>query len=172
MKLNAVETRVFSDLCAVAVVGDGLPNVGPRHLARSYRHRRSTRNVHRLHRIDRRWQREEDVHHERRRDAKRLPGTVGVDAMAGPYGELFKTTKFTSIGGKGMTANISKKGVREIVGIHGTGISYQSKTAKWAKTPSSSNAPMPRLAKRVSPASVSAFVLVLAAVLWILAHWR
>jgi hypothetical protein len=77
-----------------------------------------------------------------------------------------------SIGGHGLTANISKKGVRKTVGLPGTGVSYQSKTAKWAKAPSSSNAPRPRLAKSVNPGSVLAFVLVLAAILWILAHWH
>ena len=30
LKLNAVEPRVFCDLCGVAVVGDVLPNVGAR----------------------------------------------------------------------------------------------------------------------------------------------
>ena len=33
LKLNAVETRVFCDLCGVAVVSGGLPNIGTRHLA-------------------------------------------------------------------------------------------------------------------------------------------
>ena len=31
-----------------------------------------------------------------------------------------------SVGGHGLTANISKKGVRETVGLPGTGISYQN----------------------------------------------
>jgi hypothetical protein len=77
-----------------------------------------------------------------------------------------------SIGGRGATVNISKKGVRETMSVPGTGISYQSKTAKWAKTPSLSNAPRRRPAKRVSPSSVLAFVLVLAAILWILSNWH
>jgi hypothetical protein len=35
-----------------------------------------------------------------------------------------------SIGGHGLTANISKKGVRETVGLPGTGISYQTKRVR------------------------------------------
>ena len=35
-----------------------------------------------------------------------------------------------SIGGHGLTTNISKKGVRETVGLPGTGISYQTKRRK------------------------------------------
>jgi hypothetical protein len=39
LKLDAIKARVFCDLCGVAVVGDGLQNVGACHLARGYRHR-------------------------------------------------------------------------------------------------------------------------------------
>jgi hypothetical protein len=35
-----------------------------------------------------------------------------------------------SLGGHGLTTNISKKGVRETVGLPGTGISYQTKRRK------------------------------------------
>jgi Protein of unknown function (DUF4236) len=78
-----------------------------------------------------------------------------------------------SVGERGLTTNISRKGLRETVSAPGTGISYQTKTAKWAKVPRSGQPIQKRArAKSVNPGSVLAFVLVLAAILWILAHWH
>jgi hypothetical protein len=73
-----------------------------------------------------------------------------------------------SIGGRGATVNISKKGVRETVSVPGTGISYQTKRVGLSRPHGPAKAPR----QSVSPASMLAFVLVAAAVLWILAHWH
>jgi hypothetical protein len=77
-----------------------------------------------------------------------------------------------SVGERGLTTNISRKGLRETVSVPGTGLSYQTGTAEWKKAHGAYNASRPLPAKRVSSASVLAFVMVLAAVLWILSHWH
>jgi hypothetical protein len=71
-----------------------------------------------------------------------------------------------SVGESGLTTNISKKGVRETVGLPGTGISYQTRRVGVSHPQRRAEAPR----QSVSPMSVLAFVLVLAAVLWILGH--
>jgi Protein of unknown function (DUF4236) len=77
-----------------------------------------------------------------------------------------------SIGGHGATINLSRKGAQGTLSAQGTGVSYRTRTTKWKKTHGSSNAPRPLPAKSGSSASVLAFVMVLAAVLWILSHWH
>ena len=72
-----------------------------------------------------------------------------------------------SVGEKGLTTNISRKGLRETVSVPGTGLSYQTKTVRLGQRPQRP-AKAPR--QPVSPMSVVAFVLVLAAILWLLAH--
>jgi Protein of unknown function (DUF4236) len=45
----------------------------------------------------------------------------------GVYWNLSKRGSSLSIGGRGATANISKKGIRDTFSVPGTGISYQTK---------------------------------------------
>jgi hypothetical protein len=73
----------------------------------------------------------------------------------------------TSVGGKGLTANLSKKGTRITAGIPGSGIStsklYRSQTAKSA-VPTSSSASKPGFG------SYLVTVLIIAGVLWAIFH--
>jgi Protein of unknown function (DUF4236) len=86
--------------------------------------------------------------------------------IPGVWINLSKKGGSLSVGGHGLTANISKKGVRETVGLPGTGISYQTKRI-W---PIQRHESAKGRRQSVSPLSVLAFVLGLAAVLWLLAH--
>jgi hypothetical protein len=79
---------------------------------------------------------------------------------------LSKSGTSLSVGGRGLTANVSKRGVRETVGLPGTGISYQTKRIWSSQHHGLANGRR----QSVSPITVSAFVLLLAAILWILAH--
>jgi hypothetical protein len=89
-----------------------------------------------------------------------------IRLFPGLWINLSKKGGSLSVGGHDLTANISKKGARETVGLPGTGISYQTKRI-W----SSQRHGLAKGRRRsVSPITVSAFVLLLAAILWILAH--
>jgi Protein of unknown function (DUF4236) len=57
----------------------------------------------------------------------RFPKRIRI--VPGLWINLSKKGGSLSVGGHGLTANISKKGVRETVGLPGTGISYQTKRA-------------------------------------------
>lgn len=85
--------------------------------------------------------------------------------LPGLWISLSKKGGSLSVGGHGLTANISKKGVRETVGPPANGISYQTKRI-WS---SRRHGPAKARRQSVSPASVLAFILVLAAVL---CFWR
>ena len=71
-----------------------------------------------------------------------------------------------SVGGHGLTANISKKGVRETVGLPGTGISYQTKRVRIGQQRATAKGQR----QSVTPARFLAFIAVAVIVLWILAH--
>jgi Protein of unknown function (DUF4236) len=71
-----------------------------------------------------------------------------------------------SVGGHGLTANISKKGVRETVGLPGNGISYQTRRVGTRYPYRASRT----LRKFVSPARFLALITLTVIVLWILAH--
>jgi len=71
-----------------------------------------------------------------------------------------------SIGGHGLTANISKKGVRETVGLPGTGISYQTKRVGVRH-------PRPTTVRSRRPSSSMHFLgffAIAVIVLWVLSH--
>ena len=89
-----------------------------------------------------------------------------IRLFPGLWINLSKKGGSLSVGGHDLTANISKKGVRETVGLPGTGISYQTKRI-WS---SQRHGLAKGRRQSVSPITVSAFVLLLAAILWILAH--
>jgi hypothetical protein len=57
-----------------------------------------------------------------------------------------KTGSSLSVGGKGLTANVSKKGVRTTASIPGTGVSYSSMSKSAPKTKKA--APVPQLEER------------------------
>jgi hypothetical protein len=84
----------------------------------------------------------------------------------GLYLNLGKRSGSLSIGRRGATMNISEKGVRETVGLPGTGISYQTRRAKIMPTHGPVKAPRQSL----EPARFLAFIAVAVIVLWILAH--
>jgi hypothetical protein len=46
-------------------------------------------------------------------------------------------------GGKGLTANIGKRGIRTTVSVPGSGFSYTTKTVKWGKGNSPTHVPHP-----------------------------
>jgi Protein of unknown function (DUF4236) len=71
-----------------------------------------------------------------------------------------------SVGRRGATLNFNKRGTRETVGLPGSGLSYQTKRVPIGQRRGSAKRP----GASASPMSVLAFVLVLAAILWILAH--
>jgi hypothetical protein len=64
-----------------------------------------------------------------RRRIKILPGiTINLSK---------KGLSSLSLGGRGATMNISKKGAKNTFGIPGTGFSYQTKTEPWTSPPKS-----------------------------------
>jgi hypothetical protein len=73
-----------------------------------------------------------------------------------------------SVVGRGATMNISKKGVRETVGLPGSGISYQTKRVGIGQQQPTAKRPR----QSVTPARFLAFIAVVVIVLWVLAHWH
>jgi hypothetical protein len=63
--------------------------------------------------------------------------------LPGLWISLSKKGGSLSVGGHGLTANISKKGVRETVGLPGTGISYQTKRI-WSSRHAQDNLAFPK----------------------------
>jgi hypothetical protein len=53
--------------------------------------------------------------------------------MPGLYVNLSKSGASLSVGGHGITENISRRGVRTTLSIPGTGLSYTTRTAKWRR---------------------------------------
>jgi Protein of unknown function (DUF4236) len=90
----------------------------------------------------------------------------GIWIVKGLWLNLSKRGGSLSVGGHGLTGNISKKGVREIVGLPGSGISYQSRRVG-TRHP---HRPSRRPRKFVSPARFLALIAITVIVLWILAH--
>jgi hypothetical protein len=89
-----------------------------------------------------------------------------IRIVKGLWINLSKRGGSLSVGGHGLTAKISKKGVRETVGLPGSGISYQTRRV-WTRHPHrTSRAPR----KFVSPGRFLALIAVTVIVLWILAH--
>jgi uncharacterized protein DUF4236 len=91
-----------------------------------------------------------------------------IHIVKGLYLNLGKRSGSLSFGDRGATMNISKKGVRDTFSLPGNGISYQAKRI-WA---SQRHRPAKARRQPTSPMSVLVFVLTLAAILWILAHWH
>jgi hypothetical protein len=71
-----------------------------------------------------------------------------------------------SVGGYGLTANISKKGLHETLGLPGSGISYQTCRVGTRHPHRASRRPR----KFVSPARFLALINLTVIVLWILVH--
>ena len=72
-----------------------------------------------------------------------------------------------SVGRRGATMNISPRGHQETIGVPGSGISYRTRRRRF-RTPGGN--PRAVVGSRVSAAQIAAVVLVIAALLWILAH--
>jgi Protein of unknown function (DUF4236) len=72
-----------------------------------------------------------------------------------------------SVGENGLTTNISRRGLRETVGLPGTGISCQTKRVGVSRH---HRAPRRLQRRSASSAHLLAFVVVAVIVLWILAH--
>jgi hypothetical protein len=89
-----------------------------------------------------------------------------VRIVKGLWMNLSKRGGSLSAGSHGLTANISKKGVRETVGLPGSGISYQ--TRRVGTSQAHRPARVPR--KFVSPARFLALIAITVIILWILAH--
>jgi hypothetical protein len=89
-----------------------------------------------------------------------------IRIVEGLYLNLGKRRGSLSVGGKGATANISKKGVLNTFRLPGTGIGYQSKRI-WT---SRNHKPAKGRRQSVTPARFLAFITITVIVLWILAH--
>lgn len=89
-----------------------------------------------------------------------------IRIVKGLWINLSKRGGSLSVGGHGLTANISKKGVRETVGLPGSGISYQTRRVGTRHPHRAAKAPR----KFVSPARILALIAITVIVLWILAH--
>src|SRR5260221_7435885 len=76
------------------------------------------------------------------------------------------------VGKKGLTTNIARKGLGETVSALGTGLSYQTKTVKLGQGPRTAKAPPRQSTFPNWGMSVMASIMVLAAILWVLAHWH
>jgi hypothetical protein len=79
---------------------------------------------------------------------------------------LSKKAGSVSVGGRGVTLNISKGGLHETVGLPGTGLSYQTRPIRKNTRHRSTRRPMDDL----RPSRVLAFVGITVVVLWILGH--
>jgi len=89
-----------------------------------------------------------------------------IRIVKGLWINLSKRGGSLSVGGHGLTANISKKGVRETVGLPGSGISYQTRRVGTSHARRPARAPR----KVVSPARFLALIAITVIILWILAH--
>ena len=89
-----------------------------------------------------------------------------IRIVKGLWINLSKRGGSLSVGGHGLTANISKKGVRETVGLPGSGISYQTRRVGTSQAHRPARAPR----KFVSPARFLALIAITVIILWILAH--
>jgi Protein of unknown function (DUF4236) len=89
-----------------------------------------------------------------------------IRIVKGLWLNLSKRDGSLSVGGHGLTANILKKGVRETVGLPGSGISYQTRRVGTRHPHRASRRPR----KFVSPARFLALITLTVIVLWILAH--
>jgi hypothetical protein len=58
-----------------------------------------------------------------------------VRLLPGLYVNLSKSGASVSVGGRGFTENISRRGVRTTLSIPGTGLSYTTRTRKWGRRP-------------------------------------
>lgn len=54
-----------------------------------------------------------------------------VSIIPGVWLNLSKSGISTSVGGRGLTYNLSKRGTRKTVGLPGTGLSWRSPTKPW-----------------------------------------
>lgn len=54
-----------------------------------------------------------------------------VSIIPGVWLNLSKSGISTSLGGRGLTYNLSKRGTRKTVGLPGTGLSWRSPTKPW-----------------------------------------
>jgi hypothetical protein len=85
----------------------------------------------------------------------------------GVWINLSKRGGSVSVGGKGLTAKISKRGLRETVGLPGTGISYTTKTYR----PGQHRGARKRASLRSAPpAQFLGFIITVVIVLWLLGH--
>ena len=72
-----------------------------------------------------------------------------------------------SAGGRGATVNISRKGVKETVGLPGSGLSYTTtKPIRWRKPGGPASAPR----GAITAAHVLYLVIIALVILWILSH--
>jgi hypothetical protein len=90
-----------------------------------------------------------------------------IKLIPGLWVNLSKKGGSLSVGGHGLTANMSKKGVRETVGLPGSGISYQTRRVGLTQR---HGLPRRRLRRSATPASMLAFIAVAVIILWVLAH--
>jgi hypothetical protein len=90
-----------------------------------------------------------------------------VRLFKGAWINISKWGGSVSIGGRGATTNISRRGVRETVGIPGTGISYQTKRLRIGGRSSTKITQRPiTISKAIS------VVLIIFLILWLLAHFH
>ncbi|NCY22954.1 DUF4236 domain-containing protein, partial [bacterium] len=57
----------------------------------------------------------------------------GLSLLPGVRLNFSKSGASLSLGGRGMSVNLSSSGVRTTVGVPGSGMSYRSPTYKWSK---------------------------------------
>ena len=60
-----------------------------------------------------------------------------VKIMPGVRLNVSKTGASLSVGGRGATTNLSKRGIKSTFGIPGSGLSYTTKTTQWRRPPTS-----------------------------------
>jgi Protein of unknown function (DUF4236) len=89
-----------------------------------------------------------------------------IRIVKGLWINLSKRGGWISVLGHGLTANISKKGVRETVGLPGSEISYQTRRVRTSQAHRPARVPR----KFVSPARFLALITITVIILSILAH--
>lgn len=83
-----------------------------------------------------------------------------------------KTRSSVSLGGKGVTTNVSKRGVKAIVSIPKTGLSYSTKThSPKHKGLKESKVSMPADAKKSSFIEVLVGAILWGAIIWAIIAW-